>query len=97
LVHIEVGIMTAYKELDEAHESYIERRNQYWRMLRAAWADYQANELGPYGEPNLSSFNYFMQRRWGLRVNMTGGNIDSSYQIVDDKKHSLFILKYGDR
>ena len=76
-------------------QDYIERRDRYWRMLRAAWSDYQANELGPYGEPNFASFNYYMERRYGMRVNMTGGNIDSSYQILDDKKHTLFILKYA--
>ena len=87
--------MSIEQQFNENVSDYIEKRNRYWRMLRAAWADYQANELGPYGEPNFSSFNYFMQRRYGLQVNMTGGNIDSSYRIVDDKKHSLFILKYG--
>ncbi len=83
------------QQFNEWNKEYLERRNDYWRMLRAAWADYQANELGPYGEPNFASFNYFMQRRYGLQVNMVGGNIDSSYKIVDDKKHSLFLLKYG--
>lgn len=77
------------------NREYTERRDKYWRMLRAAWADYQSNDLGPYSEPNFASFNYFMQRRYGLKVNMTGGNIDSSYQIVDDKKHTMFLLKYG--
>lgn len=77
------------------NKEYTDRRNEYWRRLRAAWEDYQANELGPYGEPNLNSFRYFMERRYGLRVNMVGGNIDNSYQIIDDKKHTLFVLKYG--
>lgn len=71
------------------------RRNEYWRRLRAAWNDYQVSDLGPYGEPNLSSFKYFMERRYGLRVNMVGDNIDNSYQIIDEKKHALFVLKYG--
>ena len=83
------------QKFNDWDKAYIDRRNEYWRMLRAAWADYQANELGPYGEPNLNSFNYFMQRRYGMRVNMVGGNIDSSYQILDDKKHTLFLLKYA--
>ncbi len=85
------------QQFNDWNQSYIERRNHYWRMLRAAWADYQENELGPYGEPNFASFNYFMRRRYGLNVNMVGGNIDSSYQIIDDKKHTLFLLKYGGR
>lgn len=74
---------------------YKAKRNEYWRMLKAAWNDYQANDLGPYGEPNFDSFNILMERRYGLRVNMTGGNIDSSYQIIDEKKHTLFLLKYN--
>ena len=73
---------------------YKAKRNEYWRRLRAAWNDYEANELGPYGEPNFDSFNLLMQRRYGLRVNMVAGNIDSSYQIIDETKHSLFLLKY---
>lgn len=81
--------------MTEERQSYIERRNRYWRMLRDAWNDYQDNELGPYGEPNFDSFNCYMQRRYGMRVNMTAGNIDSSYQILDDKKHTLFVLKYS--
>jgi hypothetical protein len=83
------------QKFQDWNKEYIERRNDYWRMLRTAWADYQAMDHGPYGEPNFSSFNYFMQRRYGMRVNMTGGNIDSSYQILDDKKHILFLLKYS--
>lgn len=83
------------KQFNEWNKSYVDRRNEYWRMLRQAWTDYQAMDHGPYGEPNFASFNYFMQKRYGMRVNMTGGNIDNSYQILDDKKHTLFILKYA--
>lgn len=74
---------------------YKAKRNEYWTRLRTAWNDYLKNELGPYGEPTFDSFNLFMQRRYGLRVNMVAGNIDSSYQIIDEKKHALFLLKYN--
>jgi predicted transcriptional regulator len=83
------------QQFNEWNSEYIQRRDNYWRMLRAAWADYQAADHGPYGEPNFASFNYYMQKRYGMRVNMTAGNIDSSYQILDDKKHTLFLLKYA--
>lgn len=71
------------------------KRNRYWARLRQAWADYQAADHGPYGEPNMSSFRYFMEKQYGIRVNMVGADIDSSYQIIDDAKHTLFLLKYG--
>lgn len=72
-----------------------ERRNNYWARLRRAWSDYENKDHGPYGEPNLNSFKYFMEQKYGIRVNMVGSNIDSSYQIMDDTKHTLFLLKYG--
>lgn len=72
-----------------------EKRDEYWRRLRNAWADYQKNDLGPYGEPNFSSFKYFMEKRYGLRVSMTGGNIQDTYEVIDESKHTLFLLKYA--
>ena len=71
------------------------KRNEYWRRLRAAWHDYEYGNHGPYGEPNFDTFKTMMERTYGLRVNMVAGNIEGSYQIVDEKKHLLFLLKYG--
>jgi hypothetical protein len=71
-------------------DDYKLKRNEYWRKLRAAWFEYQNS----HNEHQLDEFNKFMESRYGLRVNMTGGSIDSSYQIVDEKKHNLFLLKY---
>ncbi len=75
--------------------NYKEKRNLYWARLRRAWQDYQNGDHGPYGEPNMSSFKYFMERQYGLRVNMVSDNIDGSYQIIDEAKHTMFLLKYG--
>ncbi len=74
---------------------YKEQRNIYWQRLRRAWHDYETKDHGPYGEPNFNSFKYFMERQYGMRVNMLAGNIDGSYQIIDESKHTMFLLKYG--
>lgn len=81
----------------EWDRDYKEKRNRYWRWLQVAWQDYQEGDHGPYGEPNFSSFKYYMENKYGLRVNMVGSNIDSSYQIIDDTKYTLFLMKYGNR
>ena len=72
-----------------------EKRDEYWRRLRRAWADYEASDHGPYGEPNFASFKYFMERRYGMRVNMTGSDIGDTYEVINEAKHSLFVLKYS--
>jgi hypothetical protein len=71
------------------------KRDEYWRRLRLAFKDYENSDHGPYGEPNFASFKYFMERRYGMRVDMTGSNIAGTYQVIDEKKYSLFLLKYA--
>lgn len=71
------------------------KRDEYWRRLRNAYQDYERSDHGPYGEPNFNSFKVFMEKTYGLRVNMTGGDITSTYEVVDEKKHTLFLLKYA--
>lgn len=91
------AVHPAEANFNEWDRAYKEKRNRYWGWLQAAWRDYQEADHGPYGEPNFSSFKYFMEKTYGLRVNMVGSNIDSSYQIIDDSKYTLFLLKYGNR
>ena len=70
---------------------YKEKRNEYWRRLKIAWDDYQRST----NDVNLNNFKHFMETRYGLRVNMVGANIGTTYDIVNESKHTMFILKYG--
>lgn len=67
------------------------KRDRYWSRLKTAFDEYMRNDP----EGNFNSFKYYMEQKYGLRVNMVSGNIDGSYQIVDDAKHTIFLLKYG--
>ena len=68
-----------------------EKRDEYWRRLRSAWRDYQLNE----DNPTFDEFNHYMLKRYGLKVSMTAGNIADTYEVVNESKHSLFLLKYA--
>jgi hypothetical protein len=71
------------------------RRNDYWKMLRMARDEYvELVDRTEHG-PNNESFYYFMQQNYGIKVNLIDGKIDSSYQIVDERKHMLFMMKYA--
>lgn len=78
----------SFQEWDRAQK---ERRNIYWRRLQSAFRDYQEKDE----TANMNSFKYWMESQYGLRVNMVGSNIDSTYQIIDESKHTMFLLKYG--
>ena len=70
---------------------YKEKRNKYWARLRTAFSDYQEKN----DDANFISFKYYMERQYGMRVNMVGDNIGTTYEIVDDTKYTLFLMKYG--
>lgn len=72
-------------------------RNEYWVMLKRARNDYYnlTEEASAQFGITESDFYYYMQRNYGVKVNLVDGKIDASYQIVDDKKHMLFIMKYS--
>lgn len=78
------------KQFHEWDQRQKEKRNNYWRRLRTAFAEYQTKNP----EGNLHSFRYYMEHQYGVRVNMVSDNIDGSYQIIDDAKHTMFLLKY---
>lgn len=70
------------------------KRDQYWSMLRKAYKDYEENTCHGYYEPTFEKFNQIMLDKYGVRVNMVAGELDSSFQIVDETKYILFLLKY---
>ncbi len=67
------------------------KRNRYWARLRTAFSDY--SDIWP--EANFDDFTGWMERQYGLEVNMVGGNITTTYKIVDETKYTMFVLKYG--
>lgn len=67
------------------------KRNRYWARLRTAFSDY----LDIWPEATFKDFTGWMERQYGLEVNMVGGNIGTTYKIVDETKYTMFVLKYG--
>jgi hypothetical protein len=72
------------------------KRNEYWLMLKRARNEYYDLVSGvPDVGMRENDFYYYMQHNYGVKVNLVDGKIDSSYQITDEKKHMLFIMKYS--
>jgi hypothetical protein len=73
-----------------------QKRNTYWVMLKRARNEYYDLLAGvPDVGMRENDFYYYMQHNYGVKVNLVDGKIDSSYQIIDEKKHMLFLLKYS--
>jgi hypothetical protein len=42
-----------------------------------------------------SNFPQYLLEEYGIRMKMSADGIDLSYEIIDEKKHTLFLLKFG--
>ena len=71
------------------------KRNEYWVMLRKARLDFQADECSNSSEHSIGAFRYWMERRWGLAIELVDGNISAGYNIIDESKYLLFQMKYA--
>ena len=46
--------------------------------------------------PTTSAFYYHMQSKWGVKMTLDNNqNITQSYEIVDEPKYLMFLMKYG--
>jgi hypothetical protein len=70
-----------------------QRRLEHWHRLRLAKQDY----FGVYDRltETTPDFYYHLQKTYGIKLDLdSGGNITDTYQILDEKKFMLFLLKY---
>ena len=68
------------------------RRNRwnYWEALKKVRKEYmeQNREFDAY------DFEDYLTGQYGLKMNIVNGNITDGYEIVDEKKYLIFLLKF---
>jgi len=69
-----------------------QRRNRwnYWEALKKVRKEYmeQNKEFDAY------DFEDYLIGQYGLKMNIVNGNITDGYEIVDEKKYLIFLLKF---
>lgn len=74
-----------------------EKRYQYWQMLRRAHNDYieLTEQAGIKSEMGSGAFEYYLKQTYGIHMELIDGNITANYVILDEKKYTMFLLKYA--
>lgn len=73
------------------------KRDHYWLMLGKARTDYYQNLLDnsiEYARYENAFYDHMLSVH-GLRVMFEGISISADYEVVDEKKYTLFLMKYG--
>ena len=66
------------------------KRWDYWAALKVVRKEYmlQNKEFDAY------DFEDYLVGQYGLKMNIVNGNITDGYEIVDEKKYLIFLLKF---
>ena len=75
---------------DDPEIDFRKRRWDYWAALKLVRKEYmeQNREFDAY------DFEDYLVGQYGLKMNIVGGNITDGYEIVDEKKYLIFLLKF---
>ena len=70
---------------DTTHLLRLQRVKKEWDDLAAAV---------PVGQGFLTFYDY-VKEYYGIKLTMDGDNISLDYAIIDEKKYTVFLLKFG--
>lgn len=79
----------------EWQENKIKDRNKYWKTLRTAYSDYLKLVDGTEYNEGINGFYYYMQSNYGIQIEIIDGKFGQSYNIQDESKYLLFVMKYA--
>jgi hypothetical protein len=80
------------QDYDDDDPEIEKRKNRwnYWEALKKVRREYmsQNNEFDAY------DFEDYLIGQYGLKMNIVNGNITDGYEVIDEKKYLIFLLKF---
>ena len=80
------------QDYDDDDPNIEQRKNRwnYWEALKKVRKEYieQNKEFDAY------DFEDYLTGQYGLKMNIVNDNITDGYEIVDEKKYLIFLLKF---
>ena len=75
---------------DDPNIEQRKKRWDYWAALKLVRKEYmlQNKEFDAY------DFEDYLIGQYGIKMNIVNGNITDGYEIVDEKKYLIFLLKF---
>jgi len=75
---------------DDPQLHFRKKRWNYWEALKKVRKEYMAQNK----EFDAYDFEDYLTGQYGLKMNIVNGNITDGYEIVDEKKYLIFLLKF---
>lgn len=81
-----------YATPDSRIHTIVGGASDYFVRLRKVKAEWDQRWKAGYHESN---FPQYLEETYGIKMKMDDSGIDIAYDIIDEKKHTLFLLKFG--
>ena len=80
------------QDYDDDDPNIDQRRNRwnYWEALKKVRKEFMAQNK----EFDAYDFEDYLIGQYGIKMNIVNGNITDGYEIVDEKKYLIFLLKF---
>lgn len=80
------------QDYDDDDPNINQRRNRwnYWEALKKVRKEFVAQNK----EFDAYDFEDYLIGQYGIKMNIVNGNITDGYEIVDEKKYLIFLLKF---
>ena len=80
------------QDYDDDDPLIVQRRNRwnYWEALKKVRKEFMAQNK----EFDAYDFEDYLIGQYGIRMHIVNGNITDGYEIVDEKKYLIFLLKF---
>jgi len=81
-----------FQDYDDDDPLIEQRRNRwnYWEALKQVRKEFMAQNK----EFDAYDFEDYLIGQYGVKMNVVNGNITDGYEIVDEKKYLIFLLKF---
>ena len=81
-----------FQDYDDDDSNFEQRINRwkYWTALKVVRNEYMESKK----DFDAYEFEDYLKKHYGIRMNLVNGNITDGYQVVDEKKFLVFLLKF---
>ena len=91
---IPIGQFDDFDENDPDIE-FRKKRWDYWDILKKVHQEYMTDLKDLQKSFDASEFEKYVEKTYGLKMQIVDDRITDKFEIVDEKLYSYFLLKHG--
>jgi hypothetical protein len=86
------NIPKSFQDYDDDDPAIHFRKNRwkYWNLLKLVRVEFMEDKTHFDGY----DFEMYLKNKYGIKMNMLDGSISDGYEIVDEQKYLIFLLRF---